>query len=258
MRLAPRQPWLSRGNSLICEAVGGLLGEAYAVFLQNAIHFPNEMLRACRRLGREGWVWGQRCHAGAVLVPLPMLALCMGKCWGKSRLSAAFYFLPDMFTATWRGFSQGSGHSPIEAGGFWSPCPAWTLSTGTVALPWNAAGMSQAPAQHSAQMEPCLSTPARGSGRPRCHEMCTASASPHAAHQGQPVQGSSRQLLESGPSPNNGWRAGNAAWETGFGSAAAASHGPLAPFLSLLQRVLPTALSHGAAPRGRDAATLAD
>lgn len=65
------------------------------------------------------------------------------------------------------------------------------------------------------------------------------------------MQGSSRQLLESGPSPNNGWRAGNAAWETGFGSAAAASHGPLAPFLSLLQRALPTAGSHGAAPRGR-------
>lgn len=66
------------------------------------------------------------------------------------------------------------------------------------------------------------------------------------------MQGSSRRLLESGPSPNNGWRAGNAAWETGFSSAAAASHGPLAPFLSLLQRALPTAVSHGAAPRGQE------
>lgn len=68
---------------------------------------------------------------------------------------------------------------------------------------------------------------------------------------GDPAQGNSRRLLESGLSPNNGWRAGNAAWETGFGSAAAASHSPLAPFLSLLQRALPTATSHGAAPRGQ-------
>lgn len=76
----------------------------------------------------------------------------------------------------------------------------------------------------------------------RCHTPLTG---------GDPAQGNSRRLLESGPSPNNGWRAGNAAWETGFGSAAAASHGPLAPFLSLLQRALPTAISHGAAPRGQ-------
>lgn len=41
------------------------------------------------------------------------------------------------------------------------------------------------------------------------------------------------------------------AWETGFGSAAATtSHGPLAPFLSLLQKALPTAISHTAALKG--------
>lgn len=67
----------------------------------------------------------------------------------------------------------------------------------------------------------------------------------------EPVGGSSCRLLESGLSPNNGWRAGNAAWETGFGSAATASRGPLAPFLSLLQRALPTAIGRGAALRGR-------
>ncbi|KAM9280692.1 LOW QUALITY PROTEIN: tyrosine-protein kinase receptor Tie-1 [Cariama cristata] len=56
------------------------------------------------------------------------------------------------------------------------------------------------------QLGPCLSTPARGGGRPRCHEVCTASASPPLLAGGEPVQGSSRRLLESGPSPNNGFR----------------------------------------------------
>lgn len=57
-------------------------------------------------------------------------------------------------------------------------------------------------------------------------------------------------LLESGLALNNGWRAGNAAWETGFGSAAtAASRSPLAPFLSLLHRALPIATGHTEAMR---------
>lgn len=67
----------------------------------------------------------------------------------------------------------------------------------------------------------------------------------------EPMRVSSRLwLLESGLALNNGWRAGNAAWETGFGSAAAAaSRGPLAPFLSLLHRALPIAAGHAEAMR---------
>lgn len=93
-------------------------------------------------------------------------------------------------------------------------------------------------------------TPARGSGRPAVSRgvrglSLGARRSPGDSLCRAAPDGSWSQ----GRLQNNGWRAGNAAWETGFGSAAA-SHGPLAPFLSLLQRALPTAISHGAAPRG--------
>lgn len=68
---------------------------------------------------------------------MPVPALYMGKHLGEARLSAAFHFLPDMFTATWRVFLPRQW-PPSYAGGlaFWHPAcsPAEPLSTLTVAL----------------------------------------------------------------------------------------------------------------------------
>lgn len=191
------------------------------------------------------------CHARAGGARAGARASAMhGKVLRESQAFPAFHFLPDMFTATWilkvfpnldesmilwrvlSSWQWPSSHAD------WLdfitlPCaPAQPLSIRTLAPQWAAAGVSWTLAQHGAQVGPCLSAPACGSGRPRCHEVCTASASLHTARRGRACVGQLRRLLESGLSPNNGWRAGNAAWETGFGSTAAASHGPLAPFLS--------------------------
>lgn len=181
------------------------------------------------------WLGGSRavpCHACA------HAATVHGKALKESWAFCCFPLLPDMFTATWRVFCPGSDCPPVQAGELFVALSVLLLSPfqpgqqphdrprcnmeprwGHALLPWLVA--------------------AGGRGVMRC-------VRPRYGHTpvagGQPERGSSCRLLESGPSPNNGWRAGNAAWETGFGSAAAASHGPLAPFLSLLQRALPTAI----------------
>lgn len=218
--------------------------EAYGDFLGNA--------GACWWLAQPPWnagcetLWGWAVARPCRAVPLP--ALCMGKCSGKARLSPASTSL-QTFTTTQRLFCLGSGHPPMRAGQLVAALPVLPLSR---FQPGQCPPMQDEASPGTARSwgGPCLAprlVSAGGPGGPRC-----ARPQPRRTPLpgGRPVQARSRRLLESGPSPNNGWRAGNAAWETGFGSAAAASHGPLAPFLSLLQRALPTAISHGAAPRG--------
>jgi len=168
-----------------------LASEADGGFLGNAFHFPGKEPGPHQRLGqphrRAGcgtpWVRGD---SGAVPCRAMLCHARAGACAGagEARLSAALRLLPDMFTAMWRVLSPAVATRPHGLASFLSPCLC------SHSAPFNAdgspvTGMSQAPAQHGAQVGLCLSTPARGGGRPRCHEVCTASASPHSTHRGR-------------------------------------------------------------------------
>lgn len=170
------------------------------------MHLPGEKPPACRRLEwshrRVGcatsWGWGQGGCAAPVPVPvlMPVPALCPGKPAGKARLSVAFPLLPAMFPATGSFVPQQCMPSRADWLAFCRPACAPALSLSDLA------GMDQTLAQYRAQVQPCLSTPTRGAGRPLCPKVCAASALPHAACTGQlqpapGVRAVSKQWVES-------------------------------------------------------------
>lgn len=212
MKLAPWQPWLSHGNSFVKQREVWrlkltVISWGMPFVCQAKSPEPTggrgSLVRALG-VGPLG-LGGQRGHT----VPCPCRCPCQCCAWESTQGKPGFLLLSASSQTC---LLQHGGFSPLAAVILlgWlafrrhACAPTQPFSTRTAA-PWQAAaGVSRTLAQHGAQVGPCLGTPACGGGRPRCHEVCRASASLHAARWGRASVG---QLL---PAP--GVRAVSEQW----------------------------------------------
>lgn len=108
----------------------------------------------------------------------------------ESQAFSCFHFPPDMFTTTRSVFLLAVATLPCELGSFLAPClcsHSAPFNLGSVPTLGHCR-MRQSLAQRGAQVGHA-SHPARGGGRLRCHEVCAASAPPHAAPRGTACAG---------------------------------------------------------------------